>query len=305
MAGSAAAWDALKKSPLVRRLDPFGHDASDDSELRWSSRLLVRNLKICLASDAFSLMVILSTLRQQCDLPLRLWLLGGMALGFPVDYFVNKVVQCRPSFAWYRFKVTSTRTGADPKTMKFGGLVLYDQFKVPIDEGFIESYQDGEYFFAKIVHIGKQLVTSYRVVTAADEGSSMLDPVGWVLEGSRDGVLWELMDEVDDGELPWDRGVATEAFDDLYHLEDATVAFRGAFLLEVAATGASFGWLVAGTSWVSAATETCVDSAPFLWYSCYFYVAIMWSLILSGFVMIIASGFANVVFKQPQPRQEE
>ncbi|CAK0827826.1 unnamed protein product, partial [Prorocentrum cordatum] len=83
MAGSTAAWDALKKSSLVRRLDPFGHHSSDDSELRWSSRLLVRNLRLCLASDAFSAMVILSTLRQQCDSPLRLWLLGGMALGFP------------------------------------------------------------------------------------------------------------------------------------------------------------------------------------------------------------------------------
>merc|ERR1712217_185052 len=128
----------------------------------------------------------------------------------------------------------------------------------------------------------------------------MGDPVAWVLEGSFDGVDWVVVDERDGVEMPRGRGVATELFEDMPHLDDATSAFRCGFLVEVMANIASFAWLVAGTAWVSLGTETCVDSAPYLWYPSYIIVVITWSFIGTMVVGIIVSAVSMVALGAKQ-----
>ncbi|CAE8618854.1 unnamed protein product [Polarella glacialis] len=79
------------------------------------------------------------------------------------------------------------------------------------------------------------------------------------------------------------------------NFEEPTAAFCAAFLVELAANAAALGWLVAGSSWVSAGTDAYVDSAPFLWYSCYLMVVFIWSLLGTMTTGLIASAVATVL----------
>ena len=56
---------------------------------------------------------------------------------------------------------------------------------------------------------------------------------------------------------------------------------------------------LAGTSWVSAGTEACVDSAPYLWYWSYFLVVVMWSSLGTVTIGLIAPR-AHFVALPPQ-----
>merc|ERR1712187_252625 len=134
----------------------------------------------------------------------------------------------------------------------------------------------------------RELVTAYQLITDL-AAQPACDPANWKLEGSLDGLDWVLIDESVGQLVPRERGAPTTIFEDLLHLEEATASFRSAFLAEVAANSGAFAWLVAGTVWVSAGTETCVDSAPWLWYSCYLIVVIVWSFMGTITIGLIVS----------------
>lgn len=84
-------------------------------------------------------------------------------------------------------------------------------------------------------------------------------------------------------------------FQHLETLDSAVGAFRVGFLCELLANAASFAWLVAGTIWISSSTDTCVDSAPLLWYSCYLMVLATWSFFGSATILLIMGAVASAL----------
>merc|ERR1712050_638305 len=115
------------------------------------------------------------------------------------------------------------------------------------------------------------MISCYRVVTSSQGVDK--DPVTWELLATnrKEGDMWRVINEVDEsstGYIPQQRNTGSPYYSDLTSVnEDGS--FRQAFLLEVFANAASFAWLVAGSAWISQGSETCVDSAPVLWYYCF------------------------------------
>mmetsp|Transcript_90911 Transcript_90911/g.294182 ORF Transcript_90911/g.294182 Transcript_90911/m.294182 type:complete len:403 (-) Transcript_90911:76-1284(-) len=284
----------------AKRLDPFEDGREEREPPSGWGKYVPRGLKMFVASDLFSFLVLTQSIGDTCDWPLKTWLVGGILLGYPVSRLVHSVASARPSFQFYRLVVRGLRDGGPPGDAKLDGLVLFDQFSLPIERAYVEERQEGMYWFATLKRDGAELVTGYQLVTHRTAAPG-LDPVSWTLEGSADGVDWQSIDECEGQPVPRERGAATALFEDLLHLEDATSAFRGAFLLEVAANAAALAWLVAGTAWVSSGTETCVDSAPLLWYSCYLIVVTAWSFLGTMTIGLIVSAVAMIVLGVRSP----
>jgi len=282
----------------ARKLDPFGEGAEGE-ETGWC-KFVPRGLKIVLAADVVCALVLGGSLFDDCDWPLKTWLAGGILLGYPVSYLVQKVASTRPAFMYYRLMVKRLRGNGQPGDFQLEGVVLYDQFSVPLDRAQGAERKDGAVWHMTADRSGPQLVTGYHLITHST-AAAKYDPVSWTLEGSSDGVEWRVLDEAVDQEIPQARNAATVIMDDLSHLEDATSAFRSAFLLDVAANGLAFAWLVAGTAWVSAGTDTCVDSAPLLWCSSYLLVVIVWSFLGTVTIGLIVSAVAMVLLGARPP----
>jgi len=312
MADASAFYEAVKPQAILvydhlvknvlPKLDPFG-DGREEPDAQGWSKMVPRGLRWFLAADIFSGFVVACSLFSPCDVPLKSWLLGGILLGFPVSELVNKVAKKRPAFQWYRLIATQLRDGSDVKTMKLGGILFLDQFQNPVHKSETEERQENKHWFTSFKFDRVELVTGYQVVTA-ERGDSGNGPVSWVLEGSFDGVDWVVIDERTNFDVPRQRGQPTIIIDDMAHLDEASTAFRSAFIIELVGCAASFAWLVAGTSWVSAGTETCVDSAPFLWYPSYLIVVLLWSMIGTIAVGLIVSAVATIVIgsKTEEPR---
>lgn len=310
MAGATVFYEAVKPqvilvgnhlwSNVLPKLDPFG-DGKEEREPPTSwCKSVPRGLRCFLAADIFSGLVVLSSLFSPCDVPLKSWLLGGILLGFPVSEIVNRVAKKRPAFQWYRLIAKQLRDGSDVKNMKVEGLLLFDQFNLPIHKSETEERPENKHWFCSLKFDRVELITGYQVVTAS-RGDVGKDPVSWVLEGSFDGVDWIMIDERERVDMPRERGAPTAVFEDMAHLDDSTSAFRSSFLLEVAGNAAAFAWLVAGTSWVSLGTETCVDSAPFLWYPSYLIVVLIWSVLGTITIGLIVSAVAMIVLGVKSP----
>jgi hypothetical protein len=284
-------------------LDPFGSGHEEQREETGWCRVIPRCLRFALASDLWGLFILASSLHLPCDVPLRTWIVGGMLLGFPVDALVQRVAKNRPSFSTYRLTITELRagSGSNPNDFKLDSIVLYNQFGVAIHGSRLRKRLEDNMLFVDITD-SEEMVVGYQLVTHRTSNPAT-DPSSWVLEGSKDGRSWQLMDECSGEELPRARETATVLYEDLLHVGDSVSAFRSAFLCEVFATAVSFGWLVAGTSWVSMGTESCVDSAPFLWYSSYFTVVTVWSFLGTITILLIISAVAMVALgsKPPTP----
>jgi len=285
---------SLRKA--VASLDPFGENP-DSEETGWC-KFVPRGLKIALASDIISALVLAGSYFDSCDWPLKAWLFGGIFLGYPVSSTVHKVASRRPAFKFFRLRVKKIRgSGLPPELFKLEGLVLYDQFNHPIPRADASEVKDDEEAFWEVSLNNRgdpELITGYHLITH-QTANIKYDPISWQLEASADRERWRIIHVIENKGLPSARGAETPTFDDLRHLEDATSAFRSAFLTEVFANAMSFAWLVAGTAWVSAGTDTCVDSAPFLWFFSYITVVIVWSFIGTITVGLIVSAVAMVL----------
>lgn len=278
-----------RKSSL---LDPFGED--DDAEERGSDRYtwVPRGLRFFGLNDLLSGLVLASSWGSACDVPLRAWLVGGMLLGFPVSRLIHAAAQQqRPTYSMYRLSVSGLRGDGAPEGFRIEGVQLCDQFGQAI-EG-VQSDRDACHH-RLVLSNGAAHISEYKVITHRT-ADPVFDPVCWTLEGSNDGIDWKVLDEINGAEVPLQRGAPTAVFDDLLYQGSPTQSFRVAFLTEVLATAASFAWLVAGTAWVGMGSETCVDSAPLLWWPSFVIVAANWSLLGTVSVGIILSAVAMVV----------
>lgn len=294
--GGTVAETVRKK--VTCNLDPFS-DEEPEEPSGWT-RVVPMGLRLFAAADLLGGALALQTWGMPCDVPLRPWLLGGILLGFPLSRVVQLVAEQRPRYKLYRLTVLRTRGGGDPETFRLGGLQLFDQLQQPISrvpEEVEEGPLGGGSFWQVSLRKEPLLPTSYQLLTHGSADPAQ-DPAAWTLEGSLDGMTWELLHQVDEEgheEVPRIRSALTRAFEDLLHLEKATTSFRLAFLLEIVCNVASFAWLVAGTAWVGAGTETCVDSAPLLWYPCFLLVVGVWSFLGTATIGLIVSAVAMLV----------
>jgi len=281
----------------AKKLDPFGDDSEDAQRPTGWFKQVPRALRCTALADVVSAFVLFESLFDECDHPLKLWLLGGVALSFPTSYMVHSMVRrLRPTYQHYRLTVTTLRGGQDPDGMQLESLQLYDRFQVPVNRGNIEERQEGRYWYAT-VRTGPELLTQYRLVTHRFNAPA-LDPVAWVLEVSVDGMDWKQVHtcEAAPRDIPVARGqLSSHFFQRLETLDSAVGAFRLGFLAELLANAASFAWLVAGTIWISNSTDTCVDSAPLLWYSCYLMVLAAWSFFGSATLLLIMGAVASAL----------
>lgn len=253
-------------------------------------RIVPRGLNLFAVADAVSLLVLLSTRHMDCDVPLATWLAGGIIMGFPVSCLVHSVASAKPKFSRYRLGCSSLRGGGDPNRMSIGGLQLLGRLGNEVSQQCMQEPEgDGSQWAVRFD--SPELIAAYRIVTGTNPAT---DPAAWVFEASNDGASWTRLDEATGQELPHARGSASEAFDELFHTE-ASCSFRAAFLVEVAAVAAAFAWLVVGTSWVGTGSESCVDSAPLLWYTCYLIVVSAWSLLGTVTIGLIVCAVAMVV----------
>jgi hypothetical protein len=281
----------------AKKLDPFGDDSEDAERPTGWFKQVPRTLRCMALADVFSAFVLLESASDHCDYPLKLWLLGGMALSFPTSYMMHSIVRwLRPTYQHYRLTVTSLRGGQDPNSMQLESLQLFNQFQVPINRANIEEHQEGRHWYATS-RTGPELLAQYRLVTHRFHAPA-LDPLAWVLEVSVDGVDWKQVHtcEVPPRDVPVARGQHSKYF--FEHLETndgAVVAFRSGFVGELLANAVSLGWLVAGTIWLSESTNTCVDTAPLLWYSCYIMVLGTWSVVGSSTLFLIMDAVASAL----------
>merc|ERR1712129_104440 len=180
--------------------------------------------------------------------------------------------------------------------MQLDTVQLYDRFQAPINPENIEQRQEGRYWYATI-RTGPELLTQYRLATHRFQAPA-LDPVAWVLEVSVDGIDWKQVHncELAPRDIPVSRGqLSQHFFQHLETLDSANLAFRLGFLCELLANAVSFSWLLAGTIWLSESTDTCVDTAPLLWYSCYIMVLGTWSFFGSASLILIMGAVASAL----------
>mmetsp|Transcript_54692 Transcript_54692/g.127566 ORF Transcript_54692/g.127566 Transcript_54692/m.127566 type:complete len:418 (+) Transcript_54692:45-1298(+) len=274
-------------------VDPFSDEKEGDKETGWC-RVIPRVLRVFYWSDIITVATVAHSLYFVCDVPLRTWLLGGLFLGFPTTDLVHRLVtKDDPRTKVVRFTIKKIRGAADPENFSLDTVVLYNRCGGPIHRSLVDERREANYWFVDIRE-GPELITAYSIVTHRTEGPEC-DPVSWIVEGSVDGVTWYMMDECNNESLPRQREAASQQFDDLMHMPDAQAAFRQGFLAEVAACAGSFAWLVLGTSWVSAGTEACVDSAPYLWYWAYFLVVVLWSFLGTVTIGLITCAVAMII----------
>mmetsp|Transcript_42308 Transcript_42308/g.95216 ORF Transcript_42308/g.95216 Transcript_42308/m.95216 type:complete len:399 (-) Transcript_42308:40-1236(-) len=263
----------------------------EEPEKGWC-KYVPRGLTLFASLDALGLLVLAATRNQICDFPLRPWILGGMLLGFPTSYMVHKVAAAKPAYSMYKFTALQLRGGSDPTEMMIDGLALYRSGGAPVESGIAQEtdeYSGGASVLFKLDY--PEVVASYRVISS--HGDAARDPIAWKLEGSNDGLRWDPVDAAEEPNFPTARGQQSALLEDLLHLENDS-SFRQAYWLEVGMTAAAFGWLMAGTSWVSASSEACIDSAPLLWVPSFVNIVFSWSAFGTTTVGLIVSAVAMV-----------
>lgn len=286
---------------LMRKIDFTGYSEDDPEEpLTGWCKVVPRGLRFSLFFDVVSLAALVLSRGAVCDQPLRMWLLGGIALGYPTSWLIQKIARKGPWYSCYRLKVRKTRGGGSPEEAQLGELQIFDRMGMLVESDRATMREQQGHFFVDM-RDGPTLVTSYSIVTAS-RAPANLDPVSWTFEGSTDGVEWDVLDEQEDVSVPAGRGQALpESIDELNSVYEAAYDFRTAWFAEVVATAAAFVWLVKGTGWVGLASNECLDAAPGLFYPSWLLVVLTWSLLGSVTMMLIISAVAVVVTGQ-KPR---
>jgi len=286
-------------SVLQPGLDPFSDEKEGDKETGWC-KFVPRALRVFYWSDLITAGVLVQSLYYVCDVPLRTWLAGSLVMGFPLTDMVHRIAtRGNPRFKVVRLTINKIRGAADPENFQLDSVVLLNRCGAPIHRSLVDQRHEANYWFVELRE-GLELITGYQLITHRTEGPEC-DPISWVVEGSVDGVNWQLVDQCNDEPMPRQRETASQQYEDLLHLPDAQAAFRQGFLAEVAACAGAFAWLVLGTSWVSAGTEACVDSAPHLWYWSYFFAVVMWSSLGTVTIGLIVCAVAMIMVGSKSP----
>lgn len=182
-------------------------------------------------------------------------------------------------------------TKSAPDQFDLADMEFYDEFGRVIYIAPGDQYKEGNNWMVQMIY--PTMISSYRVVTSASSPPAS-DPVSWQLLVSNNKRTWRLIDENYDPEVPTERHAGTDLFTDLLSL-DEDASFRQAFLAEVLANAAAFAWLVAGSAWIASGSETCVDSAPQLWYYCFILAVITWSGLGTVTIGLIISAVAMIL----------
>lgn len=294
LSAASAAGIAAAVGQYFSKVDPLGDGEPEEDATGWV-KIVPRGLRIFLAADIFSALLIFFSSFADCDVPLRSWLVVGILMGFPYSWLINKIAHQRPMFKYMKMTVTRIRNDQDPSTFEVEGLVLYDEFERRLERPLaVEEYKDGNGWRADLYE-DPIMVSGYQVITHTSRNPG-LDPVAWTLEASLDGETWTVIDQVDDADLvPRTRGKCTEVFDDLEHLNESIGSFRAAFLAEVLGCTFSLVWLCFGTMWLNMGTEQCIDETPYLWTSCFLMVIGTWSFVGTFIIGIIISAAVSVL----------
>eukprot|EP00403_Amphidinium_massartii_P009483 CAMPEP_0178417776 /NCGR_PEP_ID=MMETSP0689_2-20121128/24744_1 /TAXON_ID=160604 /ORGANISM="Amphidinium massartii, Strain CS-259" /LENGTH=371 /DNA_ID=CAMNT_0020039143 /DNA_START=197 /DNA_END=1308 /DNA_ORIENTATION=- len=273
------------------RSDEAEEEEDDEPEKGWC-KYVPRGLTFFATVDAVGALILAATRNNICDFPLRHWIVGGMLLGFPASYLVHRVAAAKPAYSIYRFTALQLRGGGDPDEMLIDGLALFRLGNLPIESPMTQQPDGNSGGKSFLVTLDSaEVIASYQVISS--NGDVAKDPVAWKLEGSNDGLHWEPVDAAEEPDFPRARRQASALLEDLLHLENDN-SFRKAFWLEVGMTAAAFGWLMAGTSWVSASSEACIDSAPLLWVPSFVNIVFSWSALGTMTVGLIVSAVAMV-----------
>lgn len=277
------------------RGDPSDEVAEDDGK-GWS-KVIPRSLGFFSVVDAASALVVFLTRNYVCDEHLRLWLMGGILLGGPTDALIKGIAWfLKPRYMYYKFQVVNCRDVTDAE-FEIENLQLYDEFGREIDGFGVNAGKEGNCWMVSLKW--PRMVSSYRIVTSRSLPAAH-DPVTWQLYASNTKRTWRMIDEQDDGGVPMARDTPSELITDLRSLsEDAS--FRQAFLAELIATGISLGWLTIGSAWIARGSETCVDSAPELWYYCFLLAVCTWSCLGTVTIGLIVSAVAMILLGVKTP----
>lgn len=280
----------------VSRTDQDQEDADEiEEEDNLKTKCVLRGLMLMLASDVVLSGVLKWNWRLPCDAPLHEWLAGCILLGFPASALSYVLVEGRPVYKYYR--LTPQAGSIESITgLQFCG--LDSDFDLEIND-----QRKGEHITEMgqtphlLVTMAEQVAaSSYRLQVA--RGDSVQPPRGWILEGSNNRLRWEVLHEVDSKNawflfqnLCHDLHGGWET-DDLTGLGQS--AFHRAFKAELLATAAALTWLATGTHWVSMA-ETCIDTAPGLWWTSFLSVVTAWSALGSGSMSLILRSIMMVM----------
>eukprot|EP00928_Gymnodinium_smaydae_P038327 TRINITY_DN26461_c0_g1_i1.p1 TRINITY_DN26461_c0_g1~~TRINITY_DN26461_c0_g1_i1.p1 ORF type:complete len:525 (+),score=102.29 TRINITY_DN26461_c0_g1_i1:59-1576(+) len=282
------------RQPAIAAIDftEGGKDDEGDPPTGWA-KVIPRTLRIFAVTDLLTVAVLMFTSGSICDQPLRLWLIGGLLLGFPVTWLVNKIHKSQtPAYKLFRLICDGTKGDGESTAMSIDRVELWDRLGLLITEQKMASSILQDRWVAELEE--PTLLTGYSIVTHRTNPASQ-DPSAWILEGSKDGIEWEIVHEVEEGNLPQQRGANGVREDYLMHLGEAHAVFRTAWFAEFVANCLSLAWLVRGTGWVGAGAEECVDGAPLLFYWCYLKTVLTWSMLGTGTMMLIISAFAVVI----------
>jgi len=257
-----------------------------------------RGLMLMLASDILLAAVIKWNWRLPCDMPLLQWLGGCLALGFPASALSYGLVEGRSVYKYYRLTPQSGLSLGDISGVQFNGL------DTEIDLA-ITNQHEGEHITAIgptphwLVSMADQVaVCRYRLQVG--RGDRPLPPNGWILEASNNRVNWEVLHEVDSKNAWCLFQNLSQTMPGIWETDDLTGlgqdAFHRAFKVELLATAAAFVWLATGTHWVGMA-ETCIDTAPGLWWTSFLSVVSAWSVLGTGSMSLILRSIMVVLPK--------
>jgi len=270
-----------------------GERLKEDQPKGWG-KFIPRALGFFSVVDLCSAFVVYATRNYVCDTPLRTWLLGGILLGGPMDLVIKGISWLlKPRYKYYKFVINSCKNDTNT-AFDLRETVFYDEFERELETPF-QTRQGNELLLEFSYPV---MISGYKIITSNTDAKS--DPSNWTLEGSNSKRNWRMVDIVTDGKLPSARGATSELFSDLDTLsEDAS--FRQAFLCELIATGTALAWLTLGSAWVAASSETCVDSAPELWYYSFLMAVLTWSCIGTVTIGLIVSAVAMIVLGVKAP----
>jgi len=277
-------------------------DPSDEQipeEGKGWSKVIPRALGFFTVLDMTSALVVFLTRNYICDVPLRTWLLGGIMLGGPTDLVVKGLAWAmKPRYKYYKLTVVNARD-VDNTAFELDKLLMYDEFGHPIDGWGVDPKKEGNHHIVTLEY--PRMISSYRLITS-QSGVPGTDVVTWELYASNNGTTWKLLDEQDhhdDDFMPLARETGTELITEMSGLVD--VGFRQAFLGELIATSAALAWLTVGSAWIAGGSETCVDSAPELWYYCFLMAVATWSCMGTVTIGLIVSAVAMILLGVKTP----
>lgn len=274
-------------------------ELEDAPEHGWA-KVVPRCLKVFLSMDVICAIMVAATHNYICEYPLRKWLIGGIWLGFPMS---AKVALARwllkPRYRQYRLQIRKCREAINASDFELNEVRFFGEDGQNLME-YVgkQDKRDGEYWY---IECGMPIVVAgYQVVTGLTS-QPRNDPVSWIMECSNNGYSWKLVDEVDFQQMPTQRNTPCRLLEELFTMNE-NAAFRQAFLAELLANAVSFAWLVAGTAWVSQSSESCIDSAPPLWWFCFTLVVLAWSVLGTVTIGLIVSAVAMIMLgvKSPQ-----